>query len=321
MDVTSPIGKAEDVLILGLQTQLQTGLSILDYGELWMYAIRYEHYRLVSFFLEHKFPIDKQVSIGFGNTTTTAAIHEACNERNIRMVAFLLDHGADIHLCDSLGLTPLMYAISPHVIYVGESGWVDDSGSLPLIRYLVERGVNVNQQSSGLDADHPCTNIPNITALHIACQHKQVKVVQFLVECGANIHAVNAKNLNALHYACTYYRMINSKDMALLKYLLDQGVDVHERSVYGYTPFDYAMICEDVNTVPFLLTYAPSPRNISESAPLFLRVYKRNYRSLMILFWMAVGKRNPKSTLHVLPTDLLRLLQSHLCIPKDSSFV
>ena len=116
--------------------------------------------------------ISKACKIYDINSATKAGItplHIAVKNRDLKMVIFLLDSGADIDAQDVNGLAPLHYAIGQKRIKI--------------VKYLVKRG-----------ADIGLANNYGITPLHQAAYGGRVEIVEFLLMNGADVFAKNDNN-------------------------------------------------------------------------------------------------------------------------------
>lgn len=129
-------------------------------------------------------------------------IHFCCKSGHLNVLSYLLDKQALPHVCNIYGDTPLHLAcysgkveIVKHLISMTGCESLSKENifsetplhsactsgrSLELIKYLLEHpNVNINYQ--GKDGH---------TALHSACYHGHIRVVQFLLECGADMNLV-----------------------------------------------------------------------------------------------------------------------------------
>ncbi len=119
------------------------------------------------------------------DSTTKAGItplHIAVKNRDLKMVIYLLDRGADIDVQDINGLTPLHYAIGQKRIKI--------------VKYLVKRG-----------ADIESVNNYGITPLHQAAYSGRVEIVEFLLMNGADVFAKNDNNSTPYDLAKAKHRV------------------------------------------------------------------------------------------------------------------
>jgi ankyrin repeat protein len=103
-------------------------------------------------------------------------LHIAVKTRNLKMVDYLLDHGADVDIQDNNGYTPLLYAISQR--------------RLKIVRTLVMH-----------DADVNLPNNAGITPLQQAAYTNDFSIVDFLLDHGADPDLLNINGVNACELA------------------------------------------------------------------------------------------------------------------------
>ena len=89
-------------------------------------------------------------------------------------------------------------------------------GDVVAIQKLISQGVKIDERNRG-----------GMTALHVACGSNKIDVVKFLLNKGAAVNAVSKKKDNCLRF---------TGDAAIVKLLLDEGIDVNNTNVYGETP-------------------------------------------------------------------------------------
>ncbi|WP_457593271.1 ankyrin repeat domain-containing protein [Hydrogenimonas sp.] len=103
-------------------------------------------------------------------------LHIAVKVRNLKMVNYLLDHGADVDIQDNNGYTPLLYAVSQH--------------RMKIVRSLIRH-----------DADANLANSAGITPLQQAAYSNDFQIVDFLLRNGADPELKNLNGVNACELA------------------------------------------------------------------------------------------------------------------------
>ena len=108
-----------------------------------------------------------------------------------------------------------------------------EAGNLPIIRYLVEHGADLNRGGS-LDAAVQAGNLPivrylvehganinDLRFLDVAVEAGNFPLVRYLVEHGADVRVADASGWTAL------FRAVFHKNMPIIQYLVEQGEDVN----------------------------------------------------------------------------------------------
>ncbi|OQR81116.1 protein kinase [Achlya hypogyna] len=186
------------------------------------------------------FDVNRLVDESLHNTL----MHVACSNGNLNACKYLFMSGMYLnepnkrarHFRSGAGHTPLFYAA--------------DCGNLPLVKWMVSNGADIDTDYSGKThivkpPDDRCYDVA-FTPLQAACVKGHVDIVDFLVECNADLSGCAINGVTPLHYACHQSR----KDVA--KVLLDAGADLHAADSLGVTPMDLA----SGHTQAFLSTYA-----------------------------------------------------------------
>ena len=103
-------------------------------------------------------------------------------------------------------------------------------GHLDLVRFFLNMGVSVDTRVISED-----------TLLHLAVKYpglEQEEVALLLLERGANPNLANAQNATPIFYAVYNFHA------TLVSKLLDMGVNIHSRTIYGQTLLDHARNCD-----------------------------------------------------------------------------
>src|SRR6266850_378053 len=112
-------------------------------------------------------------------------LHVASYYGSVKAAQLLLGYGANIHLQNKSGQTPLHQAVDDLQVHV-------EDYYLAVIGFLLEHGAEVD----ALDSD-------NLTPLHVAAHHGSVKAAQLLLEHGASLHLQNNEGRTPVQVAET----------------------------------------------------------------------------------------------------------------------
>lgn len=157
--------------------------------------------------------------------TKNTLLHYACDNGNLDACKYLLmlDGAAEnfLNKPNAFGHTPLFYASS--------------SGKLPLVKWLISNGADIDTDYSDHSDIVPRESDQGIfTPLQIACFKGHEDVVNFLVECNAELSGTRRNGKTPLHFASSQ----NHK--GVVKILLEAGANVHACDDQGKTPVDVA---------------------------------------------------------------------------------
>lgn len=137
------------------------------------------------------------ISIQFSGCMTTPPFYMAMYEGNVKKVTKLLNEGEDINQNSTVN-APIVYAAG--------------HGQFDIVRLLIERGANVNAQSSTPNGSY--------TTLMHAIRRRNDDIARLLIEKGANLNAIDAEGLSALGWAA-----IKDND-PMINLLIDRGADI-----------------------------------------------------------------------------------------------
>lgn len=152
-------------------------------------------------------------------------LHYAIFKCNLRLVKFLLDHGADVSFFDSGDATPLDYACC-----------IVRKRSYDVCKLLLENGADCNFRNNS-----------GISPFFRAAQIHPSKILKLLFDHGADIAAKDNEGLGALHFA------VLNPHMDVLDFLLDQGLDINSSNEHGYTALHFAVTGNNVKVCEILL--------------------------------------------------------------------
>ena len=145
---------------------------------------------------------------------------------DVKMVALLLDLGANPNVRDRSGLTPLMVAIAHSRIYGRKNGvgWIEP---------YVPQGLIQGQEDWA---------------------HLGVEPVRALLAKGAEVGLTDRGGLTALHYAARSDYNVETAEI-----LLSHGADINARDSLGKTPLDHALAAK-LTRMPEVLAAAMAGR-------------------------------------------------------------
>lgn len=132
-------------------------------------------------------------------------LHRAAADGAAKIVARLLDDGADVHAHDGDQATPLHAAAA--------------MGSEETALLLLEKGANINAATARQN-----------TPLHRAAFHGRTNLVRLLLERGADAIAKNVDGITPLHLA------VSNRHIETSRLLVTSGADIHARANDGQTP-------------------------------------------------------------------------------------
>ncbi|ETS83239.1 hypothetical protein PFICI_05115 [Pestalotiopsis fici W106-1] len=160
---------------------------------------------------------------------------------NMDLANILIDYGADVNR--ALTVSPLEMAIKSANDYGGsleafnmllslgaDMGqltevalfWPLRAGNVEILRFLVEKGLDVNRllNSPELRQRRPGLDHPQCTPVQLAAQLGHIKMIQVLLELGADINGVAGEFGTTLHYG------LSSKNTEVVNLLFDRGARV-----------------------------------------------------------------------------------------------
>lgn len=147
---------------------------------------------------------------------------KAAESGRLKVVQYLVDHGADIHVRTKFENTALM----------GASLF----GHLDIVKYLVSRGANVNDRNAGGE-----------TALMRAAGQRHLGIVKHLLQNGADINVQDRFGGTALMKGAYY------GSLRIVKYLTEHGADISIRDNNQNTVLMRTVLEGQLNIVKYLI--------------------------------------------------------------------
>ena len=153
---------------------------------------------------------------------------------NVSEVSKLISDGVDLKGCDCHGFTALH--------------WTVQKGDVDIAKILLDSQTN----------DVNCSDLQGQTVLHLACSAGHLEMVNFLLERGANVDAVDDDGWTPIFYAITedYLKIVS----VLIKY--DCDVNVIDKQ--GYSPLLCAVVLNNIDVVRELLKLKTTDVNLTD---------------------------------------------------------
>ncbi|XP_043475114.1 ankyrin-1-like [Leptopilina heterotoma] len=163
-------------------------------------------------------------------------IHLASSNGNLPIVKILIEFGADLGWVCAEKYTPLSHAIA--------------RGQTETFMHLMSTGINFQDNE-------------NNSQLHISLNrcHKDKKVVQLLLDFGADLNARNCENKIPLH--CAFSSENDHEDEELFQLLLDYGSDPSSTDQDGNNSLHLAVFSNDFTATKVLLDYVSNNFSIN----------------------------------------------------------
>jgi ankyrin repeat protein len=122
-------------------------------------------------------------------------------------------------------------------VTVGEEYDLDEPDEIPLLFYVIMHGISPEAMDllveAGLDLGY--TNREGLGAIDIAIKYRRPDIVRRCKEAGISLSESRRKSgMTPLMLAAAF------NDVEMVKYLMEEGADIHVVDQYGMTALDYA---------------------------------------------------------------------------------
>ena len=148
--------------------------------------------------------VDINYAIEGGSFYVTTALSCSITNRNLEMIKFLVNNGANINLASKRS-SNLVLAV--------------EKGNLEIIRFLIDNGADIDgfgYGASGLGWSY--------SALMYSAYNGNLQMVNFLLNKKANINLLTRNGYSALNYA------IKKGNLEMVKFLVNKGANVNPNS-------------------------------------------------------------------------------------------
>lgn len=188
--------------------------------------------------------VEKGADFKFKNEYGITPLHRAAQDGMTALMEILISKNAGCDPVSKNGSTPLFFAVA--------------RGSLPAVELLIKAGANINARDSSNTtpfmnavfsnkseiADFFMTKYPStLSSLNIneknrlllaAAENGNIKIIEKLIENGADINAYGAYGNTALHLA------VIRNNLAIINFLIKSGADINRRNSAWQTPLHLA---------------------------------------------------------------------------------
>jgi len=180
-----------------------------------------------------------------GDNEGNTGFHFACFKGNLNVVQFLVQQGFDMNLSEKNGRTGFHAACgskNSNLAQLIHQAIVDESSG-----FFDTGSKEVVQFLLEQGSDMNAVDNEGHTGFHIACFSGDLDLVQFFLQQGFDMNMSNIYGGTAFHGACL------SGNLNIVQFLLQQGFDMNICNINGATGFHMACYRGNLNVVQFLL--------------------------------------------------------------------
>ena len=216
-----------------------------------LYATKEGLFDIVKRLIENGKDLEEKDSLG------RTPLHWAVLRKQHRIVEYLVEHGANVNSLTYNGFSPLHFAIM--------------NGDSEMIEYLLKHGSKTYYSS----------NEENKLPIFIAIKKNKDNIVSLLIDFGAKINQRSCQGRYPLHIA------VLNGNLKIVQTLIKRGASPNVKDNIGNTPLHYAARAEKDygDIIEFLINHGANPyaRNIKGETPLFSAVLSNNRRAVIAI--------------------------------------
>jgi serine/threonine-protein phosphatase 6 regulatory ankyrin repeat subunit B len=208
-------------------------------GNALYHACEYNQSKIVKILLEHS-TVDINHQSYYNNYTPI--MYASC-QGYIDIVQTIIEHGPDINISTSNGMTALMLACSSQY-----------HGSDEIVSMLLAYGTSNALHKLDINA----MNTYKATALHLACKSKHKDIIHTLLNHGVNVNMKDHVGFTPIAITCKC-----GGNLEIAKLLIEYGADVNIRDREGYSVLCIACRYKELEMVILFLTLCYSTINLN----------------------------------------------------------
>ena len=211
----------------------ESGNKNLDHlGEVLHAAVKYNNLEAVQELRIAGADLCRRINTVLGQyepkSVTCTLLHQASDIQDLSMVDYLLSSGLSADVRDTLGRTPLHYAVQ--------------------LRYNKQTTTIIRLLSGG--ADVSARDDKGWTPLHLASHYDSSASISSLLSAGAQVAALDSASMTPLHHCAFSFSYNSSFPTAAMQLLLDSCASTSALDKSGYNPIQLALITYIKNAVP-----------------------------------------------------------------------
>lgn len=191
------------------------------------------------------------------------ALHFTSRDKHLPLVKSLLAAGADVSATDTQGCQPLMLAESAAIVEILCANGADHEHSTDWCATALQIAIVQHRFDTAkvlLQAGASTRARDGTDMVHFACQSGDTRIVELLLDYGADISSSNSLGMSTLFIAAKGGRL------PVVKLLLERGADVDEGDQDGYTPLMMAARIGHCGIVNLLISHGANLESSDEDS-------------------------------------------------------